>query len=369
MTITLLEREPVANPAKLSLIDCDIHPTAKSTEEFRPFMSRRWWEHLTTYGSGVRQGFKDMLAHPRMQEAVSRGDTWPPNGGPPGSDLDFMRKQHLDAYGIDVGNLIPLRQNAGSQRNLEYGAALCRAVNDWEIDKFCRQEPRLRASIVVPCDDPDSAIAEIDRCANDPRFAQVLFPVRTSEPVGRKRYWPIFEAAAAAGRPIAVHVGGVSGFPVGAGTGWLSYYLEEYQSQAQPMQAMIVSLVAEGVFERIPGLKLIMIEGGFAWVPSLGWRLDKHWKRLRSEVPHVKRLPSEYIREHFWYTTQPIEEPERPEDLKRTMEWVGVDHLLFSTDYPHWDFDDPNFVFRVKLSESDRTKIFSGNAKALFNLA
>jgi uncharacterized protein len=51
------------------------------------------------------------------------------------------------------------------------------------------------------------------------------------------------------------------------------------------------------------------------------------------------------------------------------MEWVGVDHLLFSTDYPHWDFDDPNFVFRVKLSESDRTKIFSGNAKALFNLA
>jgi len=134
------------------------------------------------------------------------------------------------------------------------------------------------------------------------------------------------------------------------------------------MQAMIISLVAEGVFERIPGLNLIMIEGGFAWVPSLGWRLDKHWKRLRSEVPHVKRLPSEYIREHFWYTTQPIEEPERPEDLASTMEWIGVDRLLFSTDYPHWDFDDPNFVFKIKLSESDRTKIFCGNAKTLFNL-
>ena len=92
--------------------------------------------------------------------------------------------------------------------------------------------------------------------------------------------------------------------------------------------------------------------------------LDKHWKRLKDEVPHLKRLPSEYIREHFWFTTQPIDEPDQPQDLFDVMGWVGWDRLMFSTDYPHWDFDDPRYVFKTRLEEPARTKLFSGNAKA-----
>ena len=91
----------------------------------------------------------------------------------------------------------------------------------------------------------------------------------------------------------------------------------------------------------------MLIEGGFAWVPALCWRMDKHWERMRKETPHVKRPPSEYVREHFWFTTQPIEEPENPADLAEIMEWVGYDRLMFSTDYPHWDFDDPQRAFKV----------------------
>ena len=47
------------------------------------------------------------------------------------------------------------------------------------------------------------------------------------------------------------------------------------------------------------------------------------------------------MREHFWYTTQPVEEPEKPEHLADVIDWIGWDRLMFSTDYPHWDFDDP----------------------------
>jgi len=58
-------------------------------------------------------------------------------------------------------------------------------------------------------------------------------------------------------------------------------------------------------------------------VPSLSWRLDKHWNRMRDEVPHVKRPPSEYIKEHIWFSTQPMEEPPDRQDLKTLIDWIG----------------------------------------------
>ena len=56
-------------------------------------------------------------------------------------------------------------------------------------------------------------------------------------------------------------------------------------------------MIMEGMFERWPELKIVLIECGFGWLPALGWRLDKHWKRLKDEVPHLKTAPSEYISE------------------------------------------------------------------------
>ena len=75
---------------------------------------------------------------------------------------------------------------------------------------------------------------------------------------------------------------------------------------------------------------------------------------MRDEVPHVKRPPSEYVREHFWYPSQPMDEPEHPEHLRDVIDWIGWDRVVFSTDYPHWDFDDPAFAFKCKLSREER---------------
>jgi len=122
----------------------------------------------------------------------------------------------------------------------------------------------------------------------------------------------------------------------------------------------------EGVFERYPELKIVLIEAGFAWIPSLGWRLDQNWKRMKDEVPHLRRAPSEYLREHFWLSTQPMEEAEEPDHVLDVMAWIGWDKILFASDYPHWDFDDPFVALPPGLSEERRNKIYSGNAKALY---
>src|SRR5207245_2304801 len=154
---------------------------------------------------------------------------------------------------------------------------------------------------------------------------------------------PMFEAAVAHDLPIGMHFGSQGGQPI-TGAGWPSMYLEDHAGMSTAFQAQVISLICEGVFERFPQLKIVLIEGGFAWVPPLAWRLDAAWRKLRDEVPHLQRKPSEYVAEHIWLTTQPMEEPPRAEQFAQLLEqapWLQR-RLMFSTDYPHWDFDDPD---------------------------
>ena len=365
MSIGVLERAPKAE-AKLGIIDCDIHPAQKSPAELTPFLSQRWQDHLKNFGHHYRQPFAFGLPYPRFGDG-NRVDARAPDGSFGGSDLAFMQAQHLDANDIAYGVLQPLGPNAQSQRNLEFGAALCGAVNDWQVAKFCSNEPRLKASLVVPQEDAEASAKEIARRSGDRNFVQVSVYPRGIEPLGRRRYWPIFAAAVEHGMPMGLHVGGMGGMP-STGSGWASYYLEDHHTTAETMQALVVSLVLEGVFEEFKDLKFILIEGGFVWLPALAWRLDKHWHKLKAEVPHLKRAPSEYIREHFWFTTQPIDEPQKPQHLRETIDWIGWDRILFSTDYPHWDFDDPKHAFKIRLSEQERAMIFRDNAAKLYGL-
>jgi uncharacterized protein len=86
-------------------------------------------------------------------------------------------------------------------------------------------------------------------------------------------------------------------------------------------------------------------------------------------VPWVKRLPSEYIRDNVRATTQPMEYPENPDDLYRMFELIGSDaFLVFSTDYPHWDFDDPARVFPKSFPKALRHKILYDNARDFYGL-
>ena len=359
----VLDREVTA-ATKLRIIDSDIHPTLRTEKDLDPYLSSRWRKHIAEYGKLGHVGYAARNTYPRFMPATSRRDAWPPNGGPPGSDLDFMRLQLLDRYDIEYGILEPLMPG-NLLRNLDLSAAICSAINDWQVAIFTSQESRLRASIQIPFEDAKASVAEIDKRVGQKDFAQIQLTSRSTEPLGRPKYWPIFEAAAHYNMPIGLHVGGEAGFSPTA-SGWPSYYIEDHHGLTHAMQCQATSMILEGVFERFPTLKVIMIEGGCAWYPTLGWRLDAHWKKMHAEVPHLKMPPSHYMRQNLWVSTQPMEEPERPEDLRKTFDWIGWDRILFATDYPHWDFDDPRHAFPCQLSEAEKHAIFRGNAEAVY---
>jgi predicted TIM-barrel fold metal-dependent hydrolase len=236
------------------------------------------------------------------------------------------------------------------------------------LAEWLEPEPRLRGSIVVPMEHPDAAAAEIDRLGEEKRFIQVLLLVRSTEPFGRRRHWPIYEAATRHNLPIAIHFGGRGGNPITA-SGWPSYYIEDHTGMAQAFQAQVVSLICEGVFARFPSLRVVLMEGGFAWMPALMWRLDRSWKQLGAETPWLLRPPSELIREHMWLSTQPMEEPEQAPHLLQAIAALGSDDmLLFATDYPHWDFDAPTQAFPTALPKQLERKIMGENARTLYGL-
>jgi predicted TIM-barrel fold metal-dependent hydrolase len=344
------------------VIDCDIHVRLRAPESLDPYLERRWQQHRATFGERAPSG----NGYPRANPLASRTDSWPPDGSLPGSSLPFLREQHLDEWAIEFGVLNPLL--GSGILDLELAAAYAHAVNDWQVAEWLEPESRLRGSAVIPYEDAEMAAAEIRCRAVDPRFVQALLMVRTFEPLGRRRYWPMYAAAEECGMPIGIHFGGNGGVPI-TGAGWPSFYIEDHAGMSTSFQDQLTSLVFEGIFERFPGLRIVLIEGGLAWMAPLMWRLDRAWRLLGEEVPHVTRPPSELVRDHVWLTTQPIEEPPRPRDFEEMLDELDMDdRLLFATDYPHWDFDAPSQALSSNLEAGRRRAILAENARALYRL-
>jgi predicted TIM-barrel fold metal-dependent hydrolase len=153
------------------------------------------------------------------------------------------------------------------------------------------------------------------------------------------------------------------------GAGYPSFYLDYHVGNGIVTQAQLTSMVAGGLFEEVPNLKVVMTESGVAWAAALRWSLDAAWEHMRADHPRLTRRPSEYLDEHVWFTTQPIEEPPEPQHLMYAIEQAHLrDKLLFATDYPHWDFDSPTQALPRVMDKELRQAIRCGNALDLYGL-
>jgi uncharacterized protein len=343
-------------------IDCDLHPAMPSASALLPYLDDYWRDQLVN--RHIDKYSFVLTSYPPNSPLSARPD-WRQASGAPAGDLDAIRSQALDPFGSRIA-ICNVLHGALALFNEDMAAALCSAVNDWTARELLDREPRLRASILVPAHNPDLAVREIERVAHDRRFVQVLLFAMGEMLLGRRLYWPIYEAAAQHGLAIGIHAGSTYHHAPTA-SGWPAHRVEDYIAQSTAFESQLLSFLAEGVFHKFSALKLVLSESGVTWLPTLLWRTSKTWRGVRPEVPWIDRPPAEILREHVRLTLQPLDLPKHDAQvLARTLEHIGSDRmLLFSTDYPHWHFDGED-VLPDGLSDEAVHKLLIDNPLETF---
>jgi predicted TIM-barrel fold metal-dependent hydrolase len=348
----------------LKIIDVDVHPDMRSFSELVEYMDDHWKEFARA-GRVSRIGGQPMVV---PVEGGMRMDSFPPEGGPAGSSPEFMKQQLLDEYDMEFAVLYP---HSGYQISSlpqdNWASAVASACNDWLIDKWLSVDSRYKGSIMVATQDPDGAAREIDRVGKHPGMVQVGLGIHTPyRGYGDKFYDPIWEAAVRNNLVVSFHVSLGGGLYESHQTGYPKSFPESQTLNGLTYQAQMASIIFNGVFEKFPELKVVFIEGGFTWVPHMMFTMDTHWRAIRREVPWVKKSPSEYVKEHCWFGTQPIVKAS-PKHLLQLIEMIGSDRLVYASDYPHWEFDSPLTALN-SLPADIKEKILYKNAKTLFGI-
>lgn len=356
----------------MNLIDCDVHPLIPDAGEcLQPFLPEVWRKKLGNRELALANPLPaSRYSHPGGH--VLRPDAKPPNGGPPGSDPEHVRRDLLDREDATAAVLLPI-QAAGvaAWTNAAEAGALAGAFNDYFAEHWLKLDDRFRLAMVVAPQDPQAAAAEVRRMAGTPGVIAVWVPLLDIL-LGQAHYHPIFDAAAEVGLPVVVHPNGTEGIYQGSPSfacGMPTTYAERFVDLHQLAQASLTSLVFEGVLDRWPTLKFVFTECGWTWLPAVLWRMDTTWKATRTEVPWVKEPPSHLVRDRIRFTTQPVDEPEdQHRYIQQIAEMMMADRvLMFSSDYPHWDSDDVTRVVRVMPSEM-RDRVFFETAAETYQI-
>ena len=365
--------EPRSRPeSDVSLIDCDVHHWLKNLDQLHPYLS------LASQRQVKEQGFlfpgSGYFNAPRQAVRADLADGFnleDYSGHEEGWDLERLRKEHLDRWHIDFAVLNSgVVYTSSVIPDSDYAAAICRAFNDWSLEHWIVQEPRLKLAMSISTSDPQLAATEIDRIGSHPDVVAVLLPTGARQPYGNRFYDPIWQACQRNTLVAFVHPGcegaGMAGSPTGVG--YPTYYLETRLARSQMAMAHFSSLISEGTFEKFPELRVALLEVDQYWVAGLCWKLDADWKSLRDQTPWVKHLPSEYFRKHIRIGSQPMMEPEQPSHLLRLLEAMKAeDTLIYCSDWPHFDWNDPVTAL-PGIPKPLKRRILSENARELLGL-
>jgi uncharacterized protein len=372
MSVTGVEDPVVSLPDEVAasadatctrIIDCDVHHQVAEQSDLFPYLPRRYVEYINDFGSMLPG-----IGYTNMPGNGARHDLWEDPKINPATVPEVCIEKHLNVYDVEIAVLTGGPYAAAVHPDVDYAAAYCRAFNDWTLEQWLSKDARLRGSIHIAPTDPEQAVAEIERLGPRPDFVQVLMPAGARLPFGNRFYHPIYAACERHGLPLCVHFGGegagIAAPPTAAG--YPSYYLEMRMARPQIAMAHLVSLICEGVFEKFPNFRFLFIEHDVFWVPGLLWHMDGDWKGLRDYTPWVKKLPSEYVRQHVRFGSQPLPDTPSKADLVTFLQWLHADEVLvFASDYPHWDWDEPS-TFLQGHEPALRQRVMVENARALY---
>ena len=339
------------------VMDLDVHETFTSWHDVLPYLAEPWRQLVASNAwTPPSFPFAYWTGH-----GLNRADSHPASGAPAGSSYELFKEQVLDAYPINYAVLTGQFLPGDLEAQFEFASALASAYNDWVIEHWVQRDPRILTSLHIAPQDPQRAVREIERLGDHPQVVQIILPIGR-EAYGDPFYHPIFAAAERHNLVVAFH----HSDPLKSALGKGRYYIEWHVNVPQGAMSMVTSLVCNGVFDKFPALQFVIVESGFSWLPHLLWRFDQNYRSLHQEIPWVKQLPSKYIRERVKFSTQPTEDFSAANWL-RLIEMLETDRMfVFSTDYPHWDFDAPEDSIPRELPADLRRRILYDNARELY---
>lgn len=281
-------------------------------------------------------------------------------------EIEFSMKQ-MKAIGIDYQIVFPTALLAlGMHPDPFVETQMAWAYSRWLVEEILPHAPGIKTMLYLPMNDPKACERFVEAFGDKKGVVGFMVTSARYRPVHSNDYMRTYRMIEERGLPLSFHAiyhqqermfEGMNKFISVHALGFIFYNLVH-----------ITNMVINGIPERFPKLKLLWIESGLAWIPFLMQRLDNEYLMRSSEAPLLKRLPSEYMREMF-YTTQPLEN-QNLKALQLTFEMINAEtQLLFSSDYPHWDFNLPSTIWDLPfLTETAKKRILGQNAYDLFQL-
>jgi len=292
----------------------------------------------------------------------------PPRGADGFHPVAWSLLRSMREMAIDYSILFPTPMLVlGTTPQSELEVALARGYNRWLVRNVLPCSDAIGSMLYLPLSDPDASASIVEEFAGEKGVRGFLVTTVRYQPIHENRFMKVFAALDERKLPLAFH----------SAPNWGERSFEQLNrfigvhALGFPFYAMVqlTNLVYNGIPERFPNVPIVFMEAGISWLAFLVGRLDNEYRLRSSEAPLLTRLPSDYIRE-FFYTSQPIDPLATDEQNRMLFElFNGETQLLYSSDYPHQDFDLPTVIHDLPFLSADAKRaILGGNAARLFGL-
>jgi uncharacterized protein len=347
--------------ASTPLIDASVHIFFRSNADFRGFMREPFRSR------GIPDVAMDWWGRPGGEYAEAAADTGEDH---PASDPDATGRQLFGRRGVDVAVLHPMTRGVLPDRHLT--SAVLAAHNEMMVSRWLDSgefADRYRGTIRVNPEDISGALREIDRWQDHPRVVQLGVPMQTRELYGKPQFWPLWDAAAEAGLPVAVHLETGTGIGLPPTPSGQPRTYEQYLGfSALNYLYHLMNMIAEGVFERTPKLRVVWADGAADLLTPFIWRMDTFGRPHLEQTPWAPRMPSDYLPGHVYFVQGSLDGPGDVDFAGEWLSFTGKENMLmFGSSYPHWQLNEAT-ALAGSLSPHQRDRVLWRNAAELYGI-
>lgn len=285
-----------------------------------------------------------------------------------------VRRDLCDQFYIDYPILNSLGMVSKYPQS-DLAVNLMQAYNNLLLDRYLDEDEDFFGLIELATQKPDKAAEEIDRLGSEKQVVGAFISnTGAYPPLGDPSYDVMYRALEDNDLAVVYHASAGGAFKYEfprQNQGFESFFGIHNLAHLWTQSMTITSLMEHGTPEKFPDLNFVILEAGIGWVPYMLFRLNKEYSMRADEVPLLEKSPEEYIRDSFYFATQPIGEPNQPEHMSELINMIHAENLLFATDYPHWDFDHPDAVddfLRRYFDDNDRVQVLGESASTAFDL-